>query len=120
MPDELRDNWERVVGTTDTCLEPAVAGDRIGLFLQDTPHTEDNQRSEFGVALRNADSTIVLVDSSGGYCPVLQQLADHYELERHEFTPVPVDHPVGRQRRAFLVAHPEDLDRPLPWGAPVA
>jgi hypothetical protein len=81
----LRGRWTRVIGSTREVLEPALAGRRVSMFLQDTPHTEENQQFEFGVVLRHADETLALFDESGGWAPTLPRLcqqvgADYYHL----------------------------------------
>ena len=71
----LTARWTKVIGLSSDLLPEVVAGEPIGLLLQDTPHTEENQRHEFGVALRQAADPLVLIEGSGGYCPTMGQLA---------------------------------------------
>ena len=74
VPNALRAEWHRVIGPTSETLAPALHGRRVGMFFQDTLHTEENQRVEFGAALENAAPKLVLVDGSGGYAPTLERL----------------------------------------------
>jgi Methyltransferase domain len=75
---QARQHWQRFVGSTHELLLPALEGRRVGMLLQDTPHTVENQRFEFGAALSHAAPTLVLVDGSGRPSPALEQLcAEH-------------------------------------------
>jgi hypothetical protein len=69
----LHSRWHRVVGSTRELLEPALEGRRVGMLIHDTPHTDENQRLEFGAALAHAAPQLMLVDSSGRM-PTLQAL----------------------------------------------
>jgi Methyltransferase domain len=71
---ELRAKWHRVTGLTSDRLLPALERRRVGLFLQDTAHTEENQRFEFNAALAYAANRLVLIDASGGWAPTLREL----------------------------------------------
>jgi hypothetical protein len=76
--DELRTSWSRIAGRTSETLAPALEGRRVGMLFQDTLHTEENQRVEFGAALAHAAPLLLLVDCSGGYAPTLERLcAEH-------------------------------------------
>lgn len=72
---ELRVGWMRFVGSTQDLLPPALRGRRIDILFQDTPHTEENQRFEFGVALEHAGEKLLLLDGSGGDTPTLEAMA---------------------------------------------
>jgi Methyltransferase domain len=74
--DELRANWHRVTGLTRDTLLPAIDQRRVGMLIQDTAHTEENQRFEFGAALSHASDELVLIDASGGWAPTLRALAE--------------------------------------------
>jgi hypothetical protein len=89
---ELTARWTKVIGLTGELLPEVVAGEPIGMLLQDTPHTEDNQRHEFGVALRQAADPLVLIEGSGGYCPTMGQLAAQLDIELLHFREQPRDH----------------------------
>lgn len=96
----LSARWTKVIGMTSELLPEVVAGEPIGLLLQDTPHTEANQRHEFGVALRQAADPLVLIEGSGGYCPTMRELADQLGVELLHFREVAKDHfwtPPGQQ-----------------------
>lgn len=84
--------WTKVIGWTSELLPEVVAGRPIGLLLQDTPHTEDNQRHEFGVALRQAADPLILIEGSGGYCPTMGELAEQLGVELLHFRERPADH----------------------------
>ena len=74
VPPELRAHWHLVTGLTSDRLLPGLEGRRVGLFIQDTAHTEENQRLEFDAALAYAAESITLVDASGGWAPTLREL----------------------------------------------
>ncbi|MBJ7332323.1 MAG: class I SAM-dependent methyltransferase [Solirubrobacteraceae bacterium] len=88
----LTERWTKVIGMTSELLPKVVEGEPIGMLLQDTPHTEENQRHEFGVALRQAADPVILIEGSGGYCPTLGQLAEQLGIERQHFIEKPRDH----------------------------
>jgi hypothetical protein len=106
VPEELRDGWRPVVGSTRDTLERAVEGRRIDGLFQDTHHTEENQTFEFGVALRNAAPELVLVDGSGGLSPVLERLSRE-RGGRYRCLPLrAADHWYQRGALAFSVLGP--------------
>jgi predicted O-methyltransferase YrrM len=72
--EQMRPGWRRVLGDTRDTLPATLQGRRVDMLFQDTPHTEENQRFEFGVALANAGPRLLLLDSSGGYAPALRAL----------------------------------------------
>jgi len=74
--EELRAGWHRIIGPTNQTLVPALSGRRVGMLLQDTWHTEENQLFEFGAALEHAAPCMLLVDCSGGYVPTLERLCE--------------------------------------------
>lgn len=89
----LRDRWTKLTGSSDQELERAIGPtERVGLLLQDTPHTEENQRWEFDFALRHAARRLVLIEGSGGYCPTMGELAAHLGIELLHFREKPRDH----------------------------
>lgn len=83
VPDHLRPWWRFVLGTADRDLEPALAGRRIDLLFSDSPHTRENQEAEFAIARRHAGDDLVLMEGSGGWCPVLAELADRLDRPLH-------------------------------------
>ncbi len=89
----LRDRWTKLTGFSHHELERAIGpAERVGLLLQDTPHTEANQRWEFDFALRHAAPRLVLVEGSGGYCPTMGDLAERLGVELLHFREQPLDH----------------------------
>jgi hypothetical protein len=72
---ELRPGWVRITGMTSDRLVPAIEGRRVGMLIQDTDHSEENQRFEFTAALAHPADRVVLIDASGGWAPTLQELA---------------------------------------------
>jgi hypothetical protein len=68
-------NWRQVVGATHETLNRTLTGRRVGALFQDSDHSEEVQRMEFGTALANPEAVLLLVDASGGQTPVLEQLA---------------------------------------------
>lgn len=93
VPPNLRERWEFVVGYTSDVLEGAVADAKIGVLIHDTPHTEEIQQFEFGLALRHADDPLTIVDGSGGKVPTLAEMAAGRGVEVFHATPVAEDHP---------------------------
>lgn len=71
-------DWRHIVGLTHETLEPAIAGRQVGALFHDTHHSDEVARMEFGAALRNSASELLLVDGSGGQHPTLGQLADEF------------------------------------------
>jgi predicted O-methyltransferase YrrM len=70
----MRRHWRKIIGSTRDELLPALAGRNVDMLFQDTPHTEENQRFEFGAALAHAAPGLLLLDSSGGHAPTLRAL----------------------------------------------
>ncbi|MCW3032252.1 MAG: hypothetical protein JWM60_597 [Solirubrobacterales bacterium] len=70
----LRHRWRRYIGTTKDTLPAALEGRQVDMLFQDTPHTEENQRFEFGLALSHSGERLLLMDCSGGYAPTLRSL----------------------------------------------
>ncbi len=80
---EAREGWTVFTGLTHDLLLPALAGHEVGLFIQDTPHTEENQRFEFEAALQHRGSSITLVDGSGGWASTLARLCEEQAGRYH-------------------------------------
>jgi hypothetical protein len=89
---ELTKRWTKVIGMTSELLPEVVRDEPIGMLLQDTPHTEENQRHEFGVALRQAAEPLVLFEGSAGYCPTMKELGEQLGLDVLLFREIPKDH----------------------------
>lgn len=68
-------DWQHVVGFTHETLHGSLGGQRVGALFQDSDHSEEVQRLEFGAALANPEPVLLLVDASGGQTLVLEQLA---------------------------------------------
>jgi hypothetical protein len=77
--EQVRRGWHRFVGSTYDLLLPALESRRVDMLLQDTPHTDENQRFEFGAALSHAGPDLLLVDSSGGVSPTLETICAERE-----------------------------------------
>jgi hypothetical protein len=90
--DALTANWRRLTGFTSDRLLPAIEGRRVGMLFHDTPHTEENQRFEFGAALSHAAERLVLVDGSGGLTDVLQTVAAERNAAYHRLPVRSRDH----------------------------
>lgn len=82
VPARMRRRWTKLVGTSVQTIPDALEGRRIGVFIQDSPHTLENQTAEFSLALRHADTSLVLVDSGGGQTPALAQVCAERKAER--------------------------------------
>jgi methyltransferase family protein len=100
---ELRAGWRRFIGSTQELLEPALQGRRVDMLFQDTPHTRENQRFEFGAALRHAGPSLLLNDGSGGDAPHLRLLAGDRDGRHHVVRAPSRDHVFGGVDIAFAV-----------------
>jgi Methyltransferase domain len=81
--EQARGDWRRFVGSTHDLLLPALEQRRVGLLVQDTPHTEKNQRFEFEAALSRAAPHMLLVDCSGGRAHTLEAISSEHEGSFH-------------------------------------
>ena len=72
--EHVRQGWHRFVGPTQELLLPALENRRVDMLFQDTPHTEENQRFEFGAALAHAAPNLLLLDASGGWATTLEAI----------------------------------------------
>jgi Methyltransferase domain len=70
----IRQCWRRFTGTTRDMLLPALEGRTVDMLFQDTPHTAENQRYEFGAAFAHAAPRLLLLDASGGKAPTLRAM----------------------------------------------
>lgn len=92
VPPELYGDWKKVQGFTSDVLEGAIEGREVDILIHDTPHTYANQVTEFSAALKHPAELMVLVDSSGGRTPALEeQCAEHGGRYRY-FREQPRDH----------------------------
>jgi hypothetical protein len=80
---QARGDWRRLIGSTRELLLPALDGRRVGMFIQDTPHTFENQRFEFGAALAHAAPTVVLLDGGGARSAALEQFCTEQGGSHH-------------------------------------
>jgi predicted O-methyltransferase YrrM len=80
----LRRRWHRYIGPTSDTLPGALEGRQVDMLFQDTAHTEENQRFEFGVALTHAAPRLFLIDGSGGHAPTLRALCAERSCTYHE------------------------------------
>lgn len=88
----LTARWRRVVGTTAEVLERELEGRSVDMLIHDTPHTYENAKLEFDLALSHAADRLVLVDSSGGKTPALEETCAKSRGTRRHFRERPRDH----------------------------
>jgi Methyltransferase domain len=81
--ERARHGWLRFIGSTRDLLLPALEGRRVSMLFQDTSHTEENQRFEFGAALSHAAPQLLLLDGSGGYSPTLEAICEERDGAYH-------------------------------------
>jgi len=92
VPPELHGDWTKVQGFTSDVLEGALEGRQVDMLIHDTPHTYENQVAEFSAALKHPAELMVLIDSSGGRTPALEeQCAEHAGRYRY-FRERPKEH----------------------------
>jgi Methyltransferase domain len=113
VPEELKRRWEKAVGFTSDVLEGALGDREVDILIHDTPHTEEIQEHEFGVALRRAAPVLTLIDGSGGRVSTLRTLARRHGTTLHHVTPIPRDHPY-RPRGVDVATFTRDLPTPAP------
>ncbi len=92
VPPELETDWTTVEGFTSDVLEEAIDGRRVDILIHDTPHTYENQMLEFSAALRHPAGLMVLIDSSGGQTPALEELCSTHGGRYRYFRERPKDH----------------------------
>lgn len=92
VPSRLEEHWTTVEGFTSDVLEEAIEGRDVGILIHDTPHTYENQILEFSVALRHSAEQMVLIDSSGGQTPALEELCEREGGRYRYFRERPKDH----------------------------
>ncbi len=98
-----RRHWQRVVGETGDALEQTLGNRPVGALFQDSDHSVEIQRLEFGAALVNAAPTLLLVDASGRQTPVLEQLSRKHRADYRCVKLGAVDHWYQRGALAFAV-----------------
>jgi hypothetical protein len=92
VPPALQERWTTVEGFTSDVLEPAIEGREVGMLIHDTPHTYENQALEFSAALRHPAERLVLIDSSGGQTPALEEICEREGGRYRYFRERPKDH----------------------------
>lgn len=96
-------NWRHIVGSTRDTLDAGLAGRPVGALFQDSDHSEEVQRVEFGAALANSEPVLLLVDASGGQTPVLEQLSQERGGGYRQVSLGSTDHWYQRGVLAFAV-----------------
>lgn len=84
--------WQRIEGLTTDTLADALEGRRVGMMLQDTPHTYENQAFEFGTTMDHAADRIVLLDGGGGRTHALAEICERHGGVYRHFRERPRDH----------------------------
>ena len=92
VPPALEEQWITVEGFTSDVLEDTLKGREVGMLIHDTPHTYENQMLEFSAALRHPAERMVLIDSSGGQTPALEELCKREGGRYRYFREKPKDH----------------------------
>ncbi len=92
VPSALEARWSKLEGISTDVLPGALQGQKVGLFIQDSPHTFENQTAEFAIAMAHADDLTVLIDSGGGQTPALDDVCRRHGGDRHILRPRPVRH----------------------------
>lgn len=113
--EELHARWRRVVGSTSDLLVPALEGRSVGMLIHDTPHTDENQRLEFGAALAHAAPRLVLVDSSG-CMPTLSLLCAERAVPYHRIELRSRAHIYPGAKLAFALFESEGSAKPADRG----
>jgi predicted O-methyltransferase YrrM len=93
VPERLRQSWQPVFAATSDALEPTLAGQRIDLFICDTPPGYELESFEMRAALRHAAPGAILVAGNGDRTTVLPELAAELGGDYHLFQERP-RHPV--------------------------
>ena len=88
----LARRWRKIEGMTGETLIPALAGRRVGMMLQDTPHTYENQSFEFGATISHAAERLVMLDSGGGRTRALADICSEHGGTYRHFREQPRDH----------------------------
>jgi methyltransferase family protein len=92
VPPALRRDWTTVAGLTSDVLEDCLAGREVDLLIHDTVHSYENQMLEFSAALEHRSNPLVLIDSSGGRTPALEELCLARGGRYRHFQDLPQDH----------------------------
>ncbi len=92
VPDRLRHNWEPILESTFDALETTLAGEKVDVFICDTPPDRETESFEMRTALRHAAQGIVLIAANGDRTTVLPELAAELQGEYHYFAERPRRH----------------------------
>ncbi len=93
VPTALRASWQPVFETSFDAFEKALDGERIDLFICDTPPDHEIESFEMRAALDHAAPGIVLISGNGDRTSVLPDLAAERGGEYRFFTERP-RHPI--------------------------
>lgn len=93
VPAELRANWQPVFETSFDAFERTLDGERIDLFICDTPPDHEIESFEMRAALDHAAPGIVLISGNGDRTSVLPDLVAERGGDFHFFTERP-RHPI--------------------------
>jgi Methyltransferase domain len=92
VPERLREGWRFVDESTETGLEPVLAGEQVDLLISDSGGSYERERAEYGAALRHAGPEIVLGAGSGNQTTALPEVASANGMEYHYFLERPRRH----------------------------
>jgi Methyltransferase domain len=93
VPEGMRGVWEPVFATTFDAFEEKLAGEKIDLFVCDTPPDHDIESFETRAALEHAADGIVLIAGNGDRTSVLPDLVRERGGDYRFFTERP-RHPI--------------------------
>jgi hypothetical protein len=100
---ELRQDWQIVVDSTTTGMEPVLKGLEVDLFIHETPHTEQIIGSELSTVLRHAGPRLMFVDSGGHVAPTLRNECERQGITHHYFLDQPKNHVVKSHGTGFAM-----------------
>jgi len=93
VPAALRANWQPVLETSFDAFEQTLEGERIDLFICDTPPDHEIESFEMNAALRHAAPGIVLIAGNGDRTTVLPDIVSERGGDYHFFAERP-RHPI--------------------------
>jgi hypothetical protein len=88
----VQGRWRKVVGMTNEILESELDGQAVGMMIQDTGHTYENQSFEFGVVHAHRAERLVLIDNGGGQTDALRDLCARAGGVYQHFRDRPLNH----------------------------
>jgi hypothetical protein len=92
VPGSLHGRWSKLVGISTQVLPAALRDRAVDVFIQDSPHTYENQRAEFSIAIEHAANPVVLVDCGGGRTSALADVCRTYGTEHDQLRPQALAH----------------------------